>query len=72
MDALNLIYRLKEGFSPPDQYIGAKFEKVKLEDGQVFWYTSCADYLKRAFDNVNNELGVYKRALNNYRDGHSL
>ena len=25
MDALNLIYRLKEGFGSPDQYLGANF-----------------------------------------------
>ena len=33
MDALNMIYRLKEVFGPPDQYLGAKVEKLQLEGG---------------------------------------
>ena len=28
MYTLNIIYRLKEGFGPPDQYLGANFDKV--------------------------------------------
>ena len=32
-DALNMIYRLKEGFGPPDRYLGANVEKVQLKDG---------------------------------------
>ena len=35
MDALNMIYWLKEGFGPPDRYLGANVEKVHLKDGQV-------------------------------------
>ena len=70
MDALNIIYWLKEGFGTPDQYIGANVEKVKLKDGQVVWSTNFVDYLKIAIGNVYNSLGVDKTALKNYGDGH--
>ena len=33
MDALILIYWLKEGFGLPDRYLGANVEKVQLEYG---------------------------------------
>ena len=45
MDDLNMIYRLKEGFVPPDQYLGANFKKVRFKDGQVVCSTNCVDYL---------------------------
>ena len=70
IDALNMIYRLKEGFGPPDQYLGENVEKVQLKDGRVVWSTNCVDYLKSAIDNVDNSLGVDKTALNNYGYGH--
>ena len=35
MYALNMIYRLKEGFGTPDQYLGANVEKVQLKDERV-------------------------------------
>ena len=48
MDALNMIYRLKEGFFPPEQYLGSKVDRVQLEDGRIVWSTRCFDYLKSA------------------------
>ena len=33
MDALNIIYLLKEGRGTPDRYIGANVEKVQFKDG---------------------------------------
>ena len=48
MDALNMIYRLKEGFGPPDRYLGANFEKIQLKDGLVMCSTNSVDYLKSA------------------------
>ena len=33
MDTLNIIYWLKEGFGPPDRYLGANVEKLQLKDG---------------------------------------
>ena len=48
MDALNMIYRLKDGFGPPDQYLGDNVEELQLEDGQVFWSTNYVDYLNSA------------------------
>ena len=70
MNALNRIYGLKEGFIPHDQYLCSNVEKVQLEGGQVVWSTDCVDDLKSAIENVNNELGVDKRALKNYGCGH--
>ena len=69
MDALNMIYRLKEGFGPPDQYLGANIEKAQLKDGLVVWSTNCVDYLKSAIENVDNSLGLDNKALKNYGYG---
>ena len=33
-DALNIIYWLKEGFVPPDLYLGENVEKVQLNNGR--------------------------------------
>ena len=65
MDALNIIYQLKEGFVPTDRYLGANVEKVKLEGGQVVWSNRCVDYLKSAIENIKNALGLDKTSLNN-------
>ena len=46
MDALNMIYWLKEGFGPLERYLGANVEKVQLKDGRVVCSTNCVDYLK--------------------------
>ena len=70
MDALNMIYRLNEGFVPPDRYLGANFDKVQLKNERVVWSTNCIDYLKNAIDNVDNPLGVYKMTLKNHGYGH--
>ena len=48
MDALNMIYWLKEGFGPPDRYLGANVEKVQTKDGRVVCSTNSVDYLKSA------------------------
>ena len=65
MDVINMIYRLKEGFGPPDRYLGANVEKVQLKDERVVWYTNFDDYLKITIENVDNSLGVDKKALKN-------
>ena len=70
MYTLNVIYWLKDGFVPPDRYLGANFERVKLKDRRVVWSTNCVDYLKSAIKNVDNSLGVDKTALKNDGDGH--
>ena len=70
MDALNIIYRLKEGFGSPDRYLGANFEKVQLKDERVVWSTNFVDYLKSAIENVDHSLGVYKKTIKNYGDGY--
>ena len=68
MDVLNIIYQLKEGFGPPDQYLGANAEKVQLKYGRVVWSTNCVDYLKTAIDNVDDSPGLDKVVLNNDGD----
>ena len=49
-----MIYLLKEGFGPPDRYLGANVEKEHLKDGRVPCSTSCVDYLKSLIYNVDN------------------
>ena len=71
MDWVNIIYRLKDGFGPPDQYLGANVEKVQLKDGRVVWSTNWVDYLKIAIQNVYNSLVVDNTVLKNYVGGHS-
>ena len=46
MVTLNLIYQLKEGFDPPDNYVDINAEKIKLQDGIFIWFYNCIDYLK--------------------------
>ena len=70
MDALNTIYRLKEGFGPPDLYLGENVEKVNLKDGKIVCSTNCVDYLNSVVENIDNLLGVDKTALKNYGYGH--
>ena len=65
-----MIYRLKGGFGPPDRYLGANVEKVQLKDGRVVWSTNCVDYLKSEIENFDNSLGLDKKAVKNYVDGH--
>ena len=65
IDALNIIYQLKECFGTSDWYLGANVEKLKLEYGQALWYTNCVDYLKITIESVNNFLGDNKTALKN-------
>ena len=69
-DALNMIYRLKEGIGPPERYLVANVEKVQLRDGIIVWYTNCVDYSNSAIENVDNSLGVDKTVLKNYGNGH--
>ena len=70
MDALNIIYRLKEIFGPTERYLSTNVDKVQLKYGQVVWSTNCIDYLKRSIDNVYNSIGVDNTELNNYEDRH--
>ena len=70
MDALNIIYRLKEIFGPTERYLSTNADKVQLKYGQVVWSTNCIDYLNRSIDNVYNSIGVDNTELNNYEDRH--
>ena len=53
-NALNVIYWLKEGCGPPEQYLGANVEKVQFKDGRVVWSANCVDYLNSSIENVDN------------------
>ena len=68
MDALNMIYRLKEGFGSPDQYLGSNVEELHLKDGIFVCSTNCVDCLKRSIEDNDNSLGLYKTELKKYRD----
>ena len=35
-DTLNIIYRLKEGFGPPDRYLGTNVEKLQLRMDELY------------------------------------
>ena len=70
INALNVIYWLKEIFGPPYRYIGANVEKLLFKDVKFVWSTKFADYLNIAIDNVDNSIGVDKKELKNYGDGH--
>ena len=61
---------VKEGFGPPERYLGKNVEKIQLRDGRFAWSTDCVDYLKSAIKNVDNSHGVDKTALKNYGDGY--
>ena len=63
-----MIYRLEDGFGPPDQYLGANVEKVQLEEGRYVWSTKCVYYLKRAIENVKYTLGVNNIESRKYID----
>ena len=54
MDALNIIFWLKEGFGSPDRCLDENVEKVQFQDGQVVYSTNCVGYLKSAIYNVDN------------------
>ena len=52
MQKLNQVYLLKDGFGPPDRYLGANVDKVQLEDVRTLWSMTCVDYLCRYIQNV--------------------
>ena len=54
MDALNMIYRLKEGFLSAEKYLGENVENVQLKDGRVVWYNKYVNYLKSAIENIED------------------
>ena len=67
---LNQIYRLKEGFGPPDRYIGANFDKFQLEYGRTVWSMTCVEYLCGDIKNVDLILECNKAALKYFGGGH--
>ena len=69
MYILNIIYRFKEELWPPEQYLGDNFDNLKLEDGQVFWYTNCVDDLNSTIEKVKNSIEVDNMEINNYGHG---
>ena len=38
---LNQVYLLKEGFGPPDRYLGANVNKLQLEAVRTIWSMTC-------------------------------
>ena len=66
----NQIYRLKEGFGPPDRYIGANFDKFQLEYGRTVWSMTCVEYLCGDIKNIYSIIEGNKVDLKSFRDGH--
>ena len=67
---INQVYLLKEGFGPPDIYLGASVDKFQLEDGRTVWSMTCIEYLRRDINNVDSILKVNKAALKFFGDGY--
>ena len=67
---LNQVYRLKEGFGPPDRYLGANVNKFQLEDGRTVWSMTCVEYLCGAIKNVDLILEGNKAYLKSFGGGH--
>ena len=63
------VYWLKEGFGPPDRYIGEKFGKVQLMDVRTISSISCVEYLRGAIKNIYFVLEGNKSVLKSYGDG---
>ena len=53
------VYRVKYGsLGPPTWYLGAKFEKVQLEDGSIAWSTTSKECFHAAIENVGKMLEI--------------
>ena len=50
---LNPVYQLKEGFGPPDSYIGANVDKFQFEDVRTVWSMTSVEYLCGDIKNVD-------------------
>ena len=61
---------MKEGFGPPDRYLGANVDEVQLEDGRTVWSMTCIEYMHRAIKNVDYLLEGNKSYLKSFVDGH--
>ena len=66
---LNQVYQLKEGFGPPDRYLGVNIDKVQLEDGITVWSMTCVKYLCGTIKNVDSILEGNKLSLKSSGDG---
>ena len=67
---LNQVYLLKEGFGPPDRYLGSNVDTVQLEYGRIFWYITCVEYLSGYIKNIYSILEGNKAALKSFGGGH--
>ena len=65
---LNQVYIIKDGFGPPDIYLGANVNKVKLKDGRTILYMTCVEYLQGSIKNKYSILEDNKAALKSFGD----
>ena len=42
---LNQVYPLKEGFRPPDRYLGSNIDKFESEDRRTVCSITCVEFL---------------------------
>jgi hypothetical protein len=58
MRSLSKLYRLKDGFAPPERYLGATIKKWRLTGDETprHWGHSSEEYVKQSILNVEREL----------------
>ena len=66
---INHLYQLKEGFGPPDRFLGANVDKSQLEYGRIFWSMTCLEYLHGAIKKVDSIPEGNKSTLKSFGDG---
>ena len=69
MAKLSKLYRLKDGTSKPDRYLGGNIDRVQTNDGSVAWSLTCHDYLSNAIRQVQEELVQKNLALKQFGTG---
>ena len=65
MKLLEDFYRLKDGFSQPNQYLGAEVKQWHISEnkGKMTWALSSSQYVKEAIKNVEVHLTEHNRIL---------
>lgn len=57
LEKLDTYFRMKPGsIGPPDMYLGAKIQKVQLENGVWTWSSSSSKYVQQAEGNFKTFL----------------
>ena len=65
---INQVYRLEEGFGPPDRYLGANVDKFQLEHERNFWSMTCVEYIHGDINNADSILEGNKADRKSFGD----